>query len=97
MPIDDKKTKEAAPKKEPVAESKGAEATPKTDGVKTDGLKTEAGKTETGKTEAGKTEATNTDAGRSRKGMGEGQKPVSQAYKDNWNAIFGKKEKKKKR
>ncbi|HEY0224214.1 MAG TPA: hypothetical protein VGC38_06855 [Pseudolabrys sp.] len=22
---------------------------------------------------------------------GEGQKPVSQAYKDNWNAIFGKK------
>ena len=26
---------------------------------------------------------------------GEGQKPVSQAYKDNWNAIFGKKSKKK--
>jgi hypothetical protein len=25
---------------------------------------------------------------------GEGQKPVSQAYKDNWNAIFGKKTKK---
>ena len=24
---------------------------------------------------------------------GEGQKPVSQAYKDNWNAIFGKKKK----
>ena len=22
---------------------------------------------------------------------GEGQKPVSQAYKDNWNAIYGKK------
>jgi hypothetical protein len=22
---------------------------------------------------------------------GEGQKPVTQAYKDNWNAIFGKK------
>jgi hypothetical protein len=28
---------------------------------------------------------------------GEGQKPVSQAYKDNWDAIFGKKKKKKKR
>jgi hypothetical protein len=28
---------------------------------------------------------------------GEGQKPVSQAYKDNWNAIYGKKGKKKKR
>lgn len=26
---------------------------------------------------------------------GEGQKPVSQAYKDNWNAIFGNKAKKK--
>jgi hypothetical protein len=24
---------------------------------------------------------------------GEGQKPVTQAYKDNWNAIFGKKKK----
>jgi len=28
---------------------------------------------------------------------GEGQKPVSQAYKDNWDAIFGTKKKKKKR
>jgi hypothetical protein len=26
---------------------------------------------------------------------GEGQKPVSAAYKENWNAIFGKKSKKK--
>ena len=26
---------------------------------------------------------------------GEGQKPVTQAYKDNWNAIFGKKKKKR--
>jgi len=26
---------------------------------------------------------------------GEGQKPVTQAYKDNWNVIFGKKKKKK--
>lgn len=26
---------------------------------------------------------------------GEGQKPVTQAYKDNWNAIFAKKKKKK--
>ena len=24
---------------------------------------------------------------------GEGQKPVSQAYKDNWNLIYGKKKK----
>jgi hypothetical protein len=26
---------------------------------------------------------------------GEGQKPVSQAYKDNWNLIYGKKKKKR--
>ena len=28
---------------------------------------------------------------------GEGQKPVTQAYKDNWNAIFAKKPKTKKK
>jgi len=28
---------------------------------------------------------------------GEGQKPVSQAYRDNWNAIYGKKTKTKKK
>jgi hypothetical protein len=33
------------------------------------------------------------DAAASRKGMGEGQKAVSKAYKDNWNEIFGKKKK----
>ena len=78
----DKTTKDAAPKKEPASESKAGEAAPKTEGAKTDAVKAEAAKT---------------DASPSRKGMGEGQKPVSQAYKDNWNAIFGKKEKKKKR
>jgi hypothetical protein len=33
------------------------------------------------------------DTAPSKKGMGEGQKPVSQAYKDNWNAIFARKKK----
>jgi hypothetical protein len=28
---------------------------------------------------------------------GEGQKPVSQAYKDNWNVIFAKKTKRKRK
>jgi hypothetical protein len=87
MANDDKKTKDAAPKKEPATESKVAEAAPKTEGLKTEGLKTEGVKADAAKT----------DAAPSRKGMGEGQKPVSQAYKDNWNAIFGKTEKKKKR
>jgi hypothetical protein len=31
------------------------------------------------------------DAAPSSYSRGEGQKPVTQAYKDNWNAIFGKK------
>ena len=41
------------------------------------------------KTEGGET-AADLPSGYSR---GEGQKPVSKAYKDNWNAIFAKKKK----
>jgi hypothetical protein len=33
------------------------------------------------------------DAPVSKQGMGEGQKAVSKAYKDNWNDIFAKKKK----
>jgi hypothetical protein len=83
MAADDKKTKAA--KKEPVTEGKTAEAAPKTEGLKSEGVKTEAAKTEAAKKDAAPT----------KQGMGEGQKPVSQAYKDNWNAIFGKKKKKR--
>ena len=78
MSADDKKTK--VTKKEPVTESKTAEAAPKTEGVKTVGDKTEAAKP---------------GAAPAKQGMGEGQKRVSQAYKDNWNAIFGNKKKKR--
>jgi hypothetical protein len=53
--------------------------------------KTEA-KTET-KTDSGEAVAT-APSGYSR---GEGQKPVSAAYKENWNAIFAKKNAKKKK
>jgi hypothetical protein len=90
MAKDDKKT--AAPKKEPAVESK-------TESVKTEGVKTEAVKAEGTNTEAAKADPATTDAAPKKQGMGEGQKPVTQAYKDNWNAIFGKKknEKKKKR
>jgi hypothetical protein len=55
--------------------------------------KTVEPKTETVKTETVKAEGGKTEAAPSNKGMGEGQKPVSQAYKDNWNAIFAKKKK----
>ena len=41
------------------------------------------------KAEGGKT-AADTPSGYSR---GEGQKPVSKAYRDNWNVIFAKKKK----
>jgi hypothetical protein len=42
-----------------------------------------------------KTEAseTKTDTAPKKQGMGEGQKAVTKAYKDNWNDIFGKKKK----
>jgi hypothetical protein len=87
MSADDKKSKNNAPKKEPVTQSKTADAAPKTEGSKTEGAKPEAAKAE----------GVKADAAPSNKGMGEGQKPVSQAYKDNWNAIFGKKTAKKKK
>jgi hypothetical protein len=85
MSADDKKSKSTHAKKEPVTESKTADAAPKTEGAKT----------ESSKTEGPKPEGATADAAPSNKGMGEGQKPVSQAYKDNWNAIFGKKASKK--
>jgi len=78
MSVDDKKTKNTAAKKEPVTETETVETAPKTEGAKTEGAKAEGVKA---------------DAAPSNKGMGEGQKPVSQAYKDNWNAIFAKKKK----
>jgi hypothetical protein len=40
----------------------------------------------------GNENAVNPCSGNSR---GEGQKPVAQAYKDNWNAIYAKRKKKK--
>ncbi len=79
----DKKTKtDPAPKSDTAAKDK---STPEAGSAKTEA------KTET------KTEASETPAGAAPKNYsrGEGQKPVTQAYKDNWNLIFGKKAKKK--
>ena len=87
MPSDDKKTtktdaapKDAGPKKEAVAETKTATGA--------EPAKSEA-KPE-GKAAAGE-KAADAPANYSR---GEGQKPVTKAYKDNWNAIYGKRKKK---
>jgi hypothetical protein len=92
MASDSKTTKaDHAPKSETAAKDKSTsgEATAKTE-TKTE-TKTEV-KTET-KTESGEAVAA-APSGYSR---GEGQKPVSAAYKENWNAIFAKKKAKKKK
>ena len=85
----DNKTAKAdpAPKSEPAAKDKSTsgDATAKTED------KTEA-KTEA---KAGSGEAA--AAAPSGYSRGEGQKPVSAAYKENWNAIFAKKKAKKKK
>jgi hypothetical protein len=84
MASDTKKPKpEAASKNDSAAKAKSttAEAAPK-DTPK------DAAKPEGGETAA---------AAPSNYSRGEGQKPVTAAYKENWNAIFGKKGKKKRR
>jgi hypothetical protein len=85
----DNKTAKAdhAPKSEPAAKDKSTsgEAIAKTE-TKTE-TKTEA------KAESGEAVAA-APSGYSR---GEGQKPVSAAYKENWNAIFAKKTAKRKK
>ena len=82
MASDDKKTKASpAPKAETVAKKKD-ETVPKDRSTPA----ADASKPEVGEKTA--------DAP-SRYSRGEGQKPVSQAYKDNWNAIYGKKKRKK--
>ena len=78
MASDDKKAKATpAPKKEAPAADKAA-AVDKT-AVVADSPKAESSE-----------KAADVSTSYSR---GEGQKPVSKAYKDNWNVIFGKKKK----
>lgn len=82
MASDDKNTKTSPAPKNEAALKKKDEGQPK-------------GKSPSGadlsKSESGE-KAADTPSGYSR---GEGQKPVSKAYKDNWNAIFAKKKKKR--
>ena len=88
MAKDNKKTKvETAPKNEATSAKESApktESTPAAEPAKAEGAKAEGAKAE------GSDTGTAAPAGYSR---GEGQKPVTKAYKDNWNAIFGKKKK----
>jgi hypothetical protein len=110
MASDSKKTKtDSAPKKAAAAKDKStsgpdipkAADSPKAESPKTETPKADSTKADTPKVDATKTDAPKAEAGESAgavpKGYsrGEGQKPVTQAYKDNWNAIFATKKKKR--
>ena len=83
MASDDKKSKTSpAPKKEPPLKDKGtSDVAPAKDKSVPEGAPPKAEGSETAA------------AAPSSYSRGEGQKPVSKAYKDNWNAIFAKKKK----
>ena len=88
MASDDKKTKTSPAPKNETALKKEAAAIEKDQGHAKDRSTSDVDRS---KTEAGDKVA-NSPSDYSR---GEGQKPVSKAYKDNWNAIYAKKKKKK--
>ena len=100
MASDDKKTKA-----DPVQKTK-ADPAPKSDAPKKDKSAADAKSTVDAKSTAdakgsadaapAKAEGGEKEAGSpSGYHRGEGQKPVTQAYKDNWNLIFGEKKKKR--
>ena len=96
------KAKAAEPKQKAVApaETKSAAKSEAKPDAKADAAKPDAPKADATTAEASKSDAPKAEAPKNYH-RGEGQKPVTQAYKDNWNAIFGatdgKKAKKKKR
>ena len=100
MASDDKKTK-ADPiqktKADPVAKSDAPKKDKSTADTKsTGGAKGTADATSSADAAPAKAEGGEKEAGSpSGYHRGEGQKPVTQAYKDNWNLIFGEKKKKR--
>ncbi len=76
----DKKTKDKAPKEKTVE--------PKAEPAKAESAKSGSTKAEPEKAQAPADVKSDAPKNYSR---GEGQKAVTQAYKDNWNAIYGKK------
>ena len=90
MAGDDKNAKTSPSPKIETAVKKDVVATKKDEGQPKDKSTSDA----TASKVEGDEKSANSPSGYSR---GEGQKPVSKAYKDNWNAIYAKKKKKKKR
>ena len=106
MTSDSKKAKAVhVPKNEPAAKDKSTsgEVVSKTESGKAPTSGEVVSKTESGKAPASGEVVSKTEGGEaavaapSNYSRGEGQKPVSAAYKENWNAIFAKKKPKKKR
>jgi hypothetical protein len=88
MASESKKTKtetapkaDTAPKKDPAAKVEGTAAKDAPKEATKDGPKSDGAEPAT--------------AAPSSYSRGEGQKPVTAAYKENWNAIFGKKKKRR--
>ncbi|MGA7022150.1 MAG: hypothetical protein WB036_05070 [Pseudolabrys sp.] len=86
MASDDKKTETSSAPKNETAVKKEAAAKKKDEGQPKNKIKSDA---DLSKAE-GSEKASDSPLGYSR---GEGQKPVSKAYKDNWNTIYAKKKK----
>jgi hypothetical protein len=100
MASDDKKTKA-----DPVQKTK-ADPVPKSDAPKKDKSTADTKSTGDAKGTADATSSADAAPAKAEGGekeagspsgyhRGEGQKPVTQAYKDNWNLIFGEKKKKR--
>ena len=85
MASDDKKTETSPASKNETAVKKEAAAKKKDEGQPKNKINSD----DPSKAE-GSEKASDSPSGYSR---GEGQKPVSKAYKDNWNAIYAKKKK----
>jgi hypothetical protein len=84
MANDNKQTKAApAPKTETAAKDKSASGESSSKTQSAEG--------------ASKTERSKSDAAPANYSRGEGQKPVTEAYRENWNLIFAKNSKRKKR
>jgi hypothetical protein len=86
MASDDKKTKTSPAPKNETPVKKEVAAKKKDEGLPKDKSTPDADQSKGGSDE----NAADSPSGYSR---GEGQKPVSKAYKDNWNAIYAKKKK----
>ena len=100
MAAADKKSKtDSAPKKEPAPKDKGTPSADSKSAPSADSKSAPSADAPTAKDsdKAGDKSGEKADAAPAaspaKYSRGEGQKPVTQEYKDNWNAIFGKKKK----